>query len=295
MSDILEGTSPQTKQFYQGFIHDLNRRKLPDDIYKLIKSNYGAIQKQKHFETIERFCLFIGCGRSGHSLVGSLIDAHPDMVMSDALKILRFIKQGFSTQQIYSLILEESQNHARKGRKVSGYSYAVPNQWQGRFRKIKVIGDKEAPPTTAMLYLNPHLLDRLHKAGTPVKFIHVIRNPYDTIKTLSQKEFVNLETATELYSMVCKAVAEIKTRIDVKDILDVKHEPFIQHPQKFLTQICNFLEVDSPQDYLEDCASVVYKSPNKSRYEVHWTPELIDRVKKIIDDFPFLSNYSYQD
>jgi len=295
LSNILEETSPQTREFYQDFIHDLYKRKFPSDIYKLIKSKYGVFQKRNYFETIEKFCLFIGCGRSGHSLIGSLIDAHPDMVMSDALKILRYIKQGFSAEQIYYLILEDSQSHAKKGRKVSGYSYAVPSQWQGRFRKIKVIGDKEAPPTTAILYLNPDLLDRLYETGNPVKFIHVIRNPYDTIKTLSKREFVDLKTATELYSMVCKAVAEIKKRIDQKDILDIQHELFIKSPQTYLSKICSFLEVDSPQDYLEDCASIVYKSPNQTRHEVNWTPDLIHRVEKMIDGFYFLSNYSYQE
>lgn len=99
MSNILEETSHQTREFYQEFIHDLYKRKFPNDIYKLIKSKYGALRKRNYFESIEKFCLFIGCGRSGHGLISSLIDAHPDMVMSDALKILRYIKQSFSANR----------------------------------------------------------------------------------------------------------------------------------------------------------------------------------------------------
>ncbi|ASC71039.1 Sulfotransferase family protein [Halomicronema hongdechloris C2206] len=159
-----------------------------------------------------------------------------------------------------------------------------------------MIGDKEAAPTTAILKSYPGLLDILYKKmGTNIHFIHVIRNPYDVIDTFTKREEVDIEIAIELYSLVCKAVAELKTRIDLDKILEITNESFIENPKYCLKQLCNFLSMPASEDYLKDCASIVYNKPNKSRFNVQLNSELIDLVKKkIIDRYLFLNHYSYQ-
>jgi hypothetical protein len=294
---LLEETSSQTQDFYFQFIADSQHIDTQTNIYTYLSSVYGAWKHRKYFEKIEKYCMFIGCGRTGHSLVGACLDAHPDMVISDELGAVKYInKHSYSKEQIYYLIFKQSQVHAQEGRTVAGYSYAVPNQWQGRFREIKVIGDKEAAPTTAILQSNPGLLDILYeKMGTTIHFIHVIRNPYDVIATFTKREEVDIETAIELYFLVCKAVTELKTRIDPDKILEITNESFIENPKHCLKQLCNFLSMPASDDYLEDCASIVYEKPNKSRFNIQWNSELIDLVrKKIIDQYPFLNHYSYQ-
>ncbi|GAB4190153.1 MAG: hypothetical protein Fur006_31980 [Coleofasciculaceae cyanobacterium] len=294
---LLEETSSQTQEFYFQFLADCQHIDTQVNIYTYLSSMYGAWKHRKYFEQIEKYCMFIGCGRTGHSLVGACLDAHPDMVISDELGAVKYInKRSYSQEQIYYLILKQSQVHAREGRTVAGYSYAVPNQWQGRFRDIKIIGDKEAAPTTAILQSNPGLLDVLYeKVGAPINFIHVIRNPYDVIATFTKREQINIETAIELYFLVCKAVTELKTRIDKDKILEITNESFIANPKHFLKQTCDFLSIHAPDDYLEDCASIVYDKPHKSRFNIQWNSDLIDLVRKrIIDKYPFLTHYSYQ-
>jgi len=39
----------------------------------------------------------------------------------------------------------------KSGRRVGGYSYNIDNSWQGRFRELSVIGDKDASRTTKEL------------------------------------------------------------------------------------------------------------------------------------------------
>ena len=46
------------------------------------------------FETIQLYCMFVGYPRSGHSLVGTLLDAHPDIVIAHELDALRHIRAG---------------------------------------------------------------------------------------------------------------------------------------------------------------------------------------------------------
>jgi len=57
--------------------------------------------------------------------------------------------------------------------------------------------------------------------------------------------------------------------------------------------LCDFVGVSPVPDYLSACAGILYKTPAASRRKVPWTPELIERVQNNIDQFDFLSGYSY--
>ena len=247
------------------------------------------------YEEVDKFCMFIGYPRSGHSLIGALLDSHPNMIMAHELDVLKFIQAGFNKRQIYYLLLKNSRAYAKAGRKWHGYSYEVPNQWQGRFEKLRVIGDKKGGRTTMRLRSNPGLLDLLRTTvNIPIKLIHVVRNPYDNISSASKKFKVNLRDVIKSYFSLCATVAAIKKEIESVEVLDIRHESFIDNPPFYLSKLCNFLGVDAPNDYLESCADIVFKTPHQSRYDVKWNDELIDRVKERIDEFPFLQGSSYE-
>jgi hypothetical protein len=58
--------------------------------------------------------------------------------------------------------------------------------------------------------------------------------------------------------------------------------------------LCEFLELEAKEDYLTDCANIIYQKPHKSRYEGDWTLELINKVKEKMENYPFLEGYSYE-
>lgn len=261
----------------------------------------SSLESSKHeelFKDLETYCMFLGYPRSGHSLVGSLLDAHPNMVIAHELDALKYIQARFSDKQIYYLLSEKSRDFTENGRAWNGFLYQVPNQWQGRFEKLKVIGDKKGGGSTQRLRDNPDLLRRMRNTiKLKIKFVHITRNPYDNISTITlktQQDNFNLTGGIEFYFSLCKTIAEIKKQINSDDLFEAKHESFIDDPQPVLKRLCNFLGVEASDGYLNDCASVVFKSPHQSRHDVTWTPELIDRVKKRIDQFDFLDGYTYE-
>lgn len=71
----------------------------------------------------------------------------------------------------------------------------------------------------------------------------------------------------------------IKKHVESTDIFEFRHESFIIEPKDYLKKLCQFLGVDPSGNYLNDCASIVYKSPHKSRYDIAWDIELINTVK----------------
>jgi hypothetical protein len=54
---------------------------------------------------VERFCLFVGYSRSGHSLVGAFLNAHRHAVVSHELDVGRLVLAGISRDALYARIL----------------------------------------------------------------------------------------------------------------------------------------------------------------------------------------------
>src|SRR5690349_16742430 len=228
------------------------------------------------FKDIKTFVVFIGYPRSGHSIVSSLIDAHPNAIISHRLDALKYIEAGYDSQQIFYLIVRNSQRFAQTGRKLTGYQYPVRNGWQGTSDKLHVIGDQEGKWTTQRLGKNPELLERLTQIpDIKTKFIHVVRNPYDNITTLALRMSVSLDKARRKYFALCEDMAKIVPRICPEDLLHIRHEVFIDDFEQEIANVGRFLGLDITDDYLKDCAGIVYKRPHKSRYQACWEPRLI--------------------
>ena len=256
----------------------------------------NLFEQEDIFKSVEKYCMFVGYTRSGHSLVGSLLDAHPNIIIGHELNALKLFQQGVNHRKIYYLLLQNSRRKANAGRQETGYSYEVPHQWQGKFQNLKVIGDKRGSATNFVIRTNPEILNILpDRINVPIKFIHVVRNPYDNITTMIRKKKADLEYGINSYFTKCKTVAYLKTKVKQQDILDIRHESLIDEPKAVLAQLCEFLEVDINQQYLNDCASIVFKSPKKTRFSYEWDEESIELVRNKIAQYDFLQGYSYDD
>jgi len=265
-----------------------------------VTSLFLASKNRDAFDDVRAYCMFIGYPHSGHSLIGSLLDAHPNVVISHEQDALGYIFARFSRYQIYSLLLRNSDRFTGAGRKWHKYDYAVSNQWQGRFERLLVIGDKQGEGSSLRLKACPWLLDRMRKTvQVDIRIIHVCRNPFDQITTMTQrrkKRFQgDLSKAIDHFVGLCEVVAETKKRLDRDELFDLKHERFVADPGGCLAEICQFMNLEAPGDYLDACSSIVFGSPRKRRQNVDWSHELKDRVHEIIDRHEFLHGYSFDD
>ena len=104
----------------------------------------------KAYSHVHTILFFIGYARSRHSLLGSLLDAHPHMVVSDeSMAFPRWKgivkkRENVSVYQFYDTLFGASEwavTHGRRSRvlkgsvvnKTSEYGYRVPHQWQGSY------------------------------------------------------------------------------------------------------------------------------------------------------------------
>ncbi|HEX3980226.1 MAG TPA: sulfotransferase [Acidimicrobiales bacterium] len=256
----------------------------------------SALQARRNpaFGDVERFCLFIGYSRSGHTLVATLLNAHPEVVVAHELDAVRYVRHGFGRTQLFSLLLMRDQQFGSNGRTWSGYHYEVPDQYQGQFDRLRVIGDKRARSTVLQIAQRPQLLDRFRRVvKAPLRVIHVTRNPFDNIATESRRQKMSPTQGIEWYEQICKAVDVVRPLLDPEELVDVRYENFAGHARSGLAALCGFLGVDADPSYLEACAAIVWPNTKPTRDAVAWTAAERGAVERLIERYDALSSYTF--
>ena len=112
----------------------------------------------KAYDEVETFVMFIGYPRSSHSLVGAILDAHPEIIIPHEFNVLqkwkrynlpKFQRKNLIRYKLYFDLHQTSTEQAMFGKRASRkrtvlggeftYLYNVPDLWQGGYKnKIKV-------------------------------------------------------------------------------------------------------------------------------------------------------------
>ena len=281
-------------------------------------------------EQIKTFIFFLGHARSGHSIVGSILDAHPHVILAHEAKLFMVISADLSSKKprysnksmIFNALWNnsfhsstfglrtEEQNALRKG-----YTLAIDGLYQGTFvQPIQVIGDKSGGKTTALFLTNPLKWEQVFfklksMLNIPIKVIHVIRNPYDNIATsllykskgikVSRVKQSNksykvdesiLKHYIDKYFDFYQAIQNLKYKYNL-NLLEIHGKDLIENPKTTILSMCNFLGLSCSNNYLETCSSKLFKTESKTRYKVAWTKEMISDVQDSIVNFKSLERY----
>lgn len=260
-------------------------------------SGAAALRPLPGFRGIERHCLFIGAPRNGHSLVGALLDAHPQMVVAHELGLPRYVAARFSRRQVLHLLATNARRQAARGRPHIHYSHAVPGQWQGRYRDLRVIGDKHGEGFLLSVQARPWLTGAVLERFDPAYFIHVLRNPYDALAsvTTSSKRGQSLERASAYFEGLYGTLEQVRRQVPPERLFLLRFEQFLGAPRARLAETCAFLGVDAPDDYLDACAAIVLARPEDHRNLVPWDAAARSRVERMIAQHDFLEGYRYRD
>jgi len=258
------------------------------------------------FEDVEAYCFFIGYPRSGHSMIGAFLDAHPQAVIAQEMGAFQYLRARFDRDRIFYLLARNARAAATAGRVSREYRYVVPNQWQGRFERVRLIGDKKAEGATLRLRACPNLLDRLRRTvRVPLRVIHVVRNPFDNITTMATRAVQralerggspgfgpDLSHALTRYRTLSDHVTTLKQELR-DDIFELRHEDFIVDPRGQLSRLCVFLGLDPDPAYLDACVATVWGSARATRRDVSWSPDLRASVDQLIAETPHLAGYRF--
>ena len=278
---------------------------------------------------VKLLVFFVGYGRSGHSIVGSILDAHPNMVIAheyylfEKLLAVQHEKRIRTKANLFNELYWNSYHSTVSGWRSDrvtrkGYNLRINGTWQGQFdQRLSVIGDKTGGSTAAMYHTSPQLfkaaLKRLDMlSGIPHAAIHVVRNPYDMIATVALfhasgdpdytkveasvtnkfNQLYYLELATNIVLTKAAGVGAMVAGCRL-NLLEVHLEDLIANPRTEIQRMCDFLGVACAQDYLTICEHKVYKYAPRSRDVVEWPYTIRQRVGVAIQQFSFFNRYSF--
>jgi hypothetical protein len=278
-----------TSSIYQQLIAEKNK----------ISTRIACIRQPDLFADVKTFVFFIGHNKSGTSMIGSLLDAHPNAIVADEVGAIHYLSQGFTRDQVFHLLLRGSRRELMKGRvtarRLTPYSYLVPGQWQGRYRVLNVIGDGRAGSTTDLFAKHPQLINQLSNMinGPKIKIIQSIRNPFDVISVMMTRGNRSFENSIAHYFNYCETLVKLRSQLEKSALFPIYYEKFVQTPGKHLGELTGFLGLDQDDTYIKACQSIIHETPVRHRQLVNWNKELIDSVEKRIKNYDFLEGYTF--
>lgn len=290
-------------------------------------SSYKGFQllPQSVIDGIKTFVYFIGHARSGHSIVGSVLDGHPHIVISHESKIFRHLikrpifaaRKSYIFNTIWSSAFLSANSGIRTARvNGKGYTLAVGGLYQGTYDSyIDVIGEKKGDLTTEMFLYSPtrlgHVIDKLNTTlGLPLKVFHVIRNPFDNIATAvlydnfrdgeigKAKRYKGVyafntslvDKEIETYFRYYQAIEDAKEMFKF-DLMEIHGKDFVANPRTMIIKMCNFLKVHCSEDYLSVSSKKIFSSESKTRHKIKWEDYQILKVQSYIENFSNLRRY----
>ena len=284
------------------------------------------ILHQADIDSIETFVIFLGWQRSCHSMVGSMLDAHPNVIIAHEYKIFEKLKNKKHLVHGRSRVFNElywnsyRTNNDPRGWRNShknqkGYSLHIDGWWQGRFTTLKVIGDKGGGSVARAYAKNSEQFQAIYQlfsknVKVPIKILQVVRNPFDMIATHTLYEassipavkvratptqkysnFAILNQTIDYYMRTSAAIFQMIPELQLSP-LKVHCEDLISHPAETMSQICQFLNLECSREYLQMCAEKTFKNISASHLLVEWDPTTLMSLKRNILKFPFFQRYN---
>jgi hypothetical protein len=255
------------------------------------KEIFKPEKKGEDFKSLRSFVLIVGNSRSGSTVLGSVIDAHPHAIIANETWSSANFWRGADRQSILEEICKNSENNYSTGRMSEGYSYSIEQEKSGP-DDVLVMGDKIWNPTTLMLHGNYPLLARLQNTlGCPVQIIHAIRNPFDVIATMHTRSSAPVRDRILWYFMHCDAVCAIRDSHEDCRVLDVHHEDLILSSPDTIARLCDFLALEQSEAHRNACKKLLFSTPKTTRSSIEWAGDDIDMVLQKMEQYNFLSKY----
>jgi hypothetical protein len=261
----------------------------------------AAPEDDPRFAELTCCCLFVGQSRSGHSVVGTVLNAHRHAVVAHNLDLLGFVRNGVGRQQLLRLILERDRWLESRDRRIGGYRYEISGTWLGEQGAIRVIGDKRAGSTSRYLAEDPGLLSRLaDEIRLPLRIIHHVRNPWDNISSIWTRKTLNIDRTLEqaidhYFEMIDGSVAGLAAAPPGTGWLRTFHEELIAEPKANIKALLDLVDLDAEPEFLSACAAFIHPQPRRTRVAAPWTSSLIDRVGERAANYSFLADYRFVD
>ncbi len=286
------------------------------------KSIWLSLRYWTSLRDLRTFVQFAGWPRSGHSLIGALIDAHPDAAIAHELDTMGLFRKGVPADRLAALCLGNAATFTAAGRHWNGFCYAVPDAPHGPSGRLRVAGDKKGDWATRWAAQDPALVSRLAiESRLDCRWILVTRHPADNIATMSLRhgrtydmlrisETSDTAEAIRLaqtdgripsqvddamisdYGGLAASVAAMKEQVPAQNWHEIVYEEFTERPHAELERLAGFLGLDPDPVWRDGAAALVRPGHSRSRDKLSWRNDQRARTSAIIAAHDFLSVYA---
>jgi hypothetical protein len=243
------------------------------------------------YHSLQSFVLIVGNARTGSSLLGAIIDAHPLAVVANESAASANFWRDLDRGTILAEIVENSRRNAAAGRPSGGYHYRIDAV--DATSDLLVVGDKVWNPATLLLHGDHGLILRLAAVlEVPVRIIHAIRDPLDTIATMHARSGAPLPDRIRWYFMHCDAAQAIRNRMPPDAFLDAHHEDLLADPDAEIARLCRFLGLPLDVRHLAGVKRLLFAEPHRTRSNVDWNSADRAEIAARSQTFDFLARYA---
>lgn len=232
---------------------------------------------------VDQFLMFLGHAHSGHSIIGAIIDSHPDAAIANEINVPKLMVDfNLSALDIYKVTLHNALSQFEKNWTNTGYRYNIPDSYQGRIKQLRVLGDKKGGGSTRVIRNNPWVFTQLLKMyKDQFKLIHVKRNLYDNIAAFAHywQEPIGEQHVIRYFENLA-TIQTCQNKIKPAQWLTLDHDEFIDNLDQSLDQLFNFLHLELTEKHRINIKSIVNKSPHSRRNTIQWPKNVHELIHK---------------
>lgn len=204
------------------------------------------------WDQLQGVVLFVGSAKTGKNLVGSILNAHPKIMMGNEYNLLSHLEKKLKT--ILHDLHANSVMHGSKNK--------VQEQWQGSLEggRPNLIGDNTV---ITMHYDGKNLTHRLKTLANvtklPLKLVHIgipsveSKSVHNSPKVKNTQSFLNQFT---LNPMMLGKTTQLIT-------LDL--EAFTTNPVQHVPWLCTELKVDCSPAYVQAVSKMIWDATDHER------------------------------
>ncbi len=243
-------------------------------IYKILlfeKKNIKLLGYPFHKnEDIEPFFI-VGSGRSGNTLLRRILNSHSDLyippetyVLGGSIKqfvLYPFVKWNHMVQLIYSNfefnhefetfqmkdLKELVATVSNEKREKRSLSFILDNFYKQYAKAHNIVSKRWGDKTP----LNTFFMNELSLVFPKGKFIHIIRNPYDSISSYVKSGiYQDVESASKRWVDSLELAIQFGEKYPEKYI-EIFYEELVNDPREQTNKICKFLDIRFEDTMLE--------------------------------------------
>ena len=251
-------------------------------LYGLI--NYYFLLKKKL--NIKKYLFTIGAPRSGTTMLGYILNSHPNILISNESRVLNKI---FEKKYEFNKAIRMSNINAyNEYIGIKKNNLTIQSKWKdlniNNFflkKNVTVSGDKKSGSNSVLYKKFKFKFEKFIKNNGKINFLVIIRNPYDSAKSLLKShkhEAKNIREAIKIIIERNSYAFKLKERFPDR-VKIIYYENFLSNPQKNMIGICKFLKIKTNQKWFN---FLILISNKNISYKINYTNKQ-NYIKKVIN------------